>query len=109
MAGASGKSPKDELAPVPVAEPVVAPATDQRVPTTVVPETPGVKPAKPETVAERRARAEEEWGQWVAAGEIRSDSGALAYNAGDKVPAANVVEHGYDTDGLVVRPDGWEG
>ena len=53
-----------------------------------------------------RASQVEEYSAWVAATDIMHGN-ALAYNAGDPVPASNVKQYDYDTRGLVRRPDGW--
>lgn len=53
-----------------------------------------------------RASQVEEYSSWVAAQDIYVGNG-LAYNAGDPVPASNVVKFDYDSRGLVRRPDGW--
>lgn len=53
-----------------------------------------------------RASQVEEYSQWEAAGDIYHGN-ALAYTAGDPVPASNVVAHDYDAQGLVRRPAGW--
>lgn len=54
-----------------------------------------------------RASQVEEYGSWIAAGNIYHGN-ALAYTEGDPVPASNVIAYNYDRDGLVRRPDGWE-
>lgn len=53
-----------------------------------------------------RASQVEEYGSWVAAQDIYHGN-ALAYVAGDPVPATNVKAYDYDVKGLVRRPDGW--
>lgn len=72
-----------------------------------IPETPGAKPNPRKTIKQRRAEVEAEWNQWVADGQIFSDSGALAHNDGDKVPLQNVIDNDYEELGQVRRPDGW--
>lgn len=54
-----------------------------------------------------RASQIEEYGSWVAAVDIYHGN-ALAYVAGDPVPASNVKQYDYDVKGIVRRPDGWE-
>ncbi len=54
-----------------------------------------------------RASQVEEYGSWVAAQDIYHGN-ALAYTAGDPVPASNVKQYDYDVQKLVVRPKGWE-
>jgi hypothetical protein len=49
----------------------------------------------------RKAQAEE-YGTWIAAEPINAGT-ALAYNAGDPVPASNVDRLGYADDGRVVK------
>lgn len=53
-----------------------------------------------------RASQVEEYSAWVAASDIYHGR-ALAYVAGDPVPASNVIAYNYDRDGLVKRPEGW--
>lgn len=55
-------------------------------------------------VAARDLRAEQakEYGQYVAAQDIHVGY-ALAYRAGDPVPASNVNANGYLVDGLVAK------
>lgn len=55
----------------------------------------------PRTAEEQRAAIEKEYG-FVATAAITHD-GALAYNVGDLVPAANVKRWNYDGLGLVAR------
>lgn len=49
-----------------------------------------------------RAEQEKEYGQYVAKDDIYVGT-ALAYRAGDPVPASNVEAHGYDKNGLVAK------
>lgn len=49
------------------------------------------------------AKAEKaEWGTWTATTDIVFGN-ALAYRAGDPVPASNVATYGYDKQGLVQK------
>lgn len=65
------------------------------------PMAPYVDPAAHSVEERRKARAVE-YGTWVATQDI-TVGGALAYRAGDPVPASNVETHGYDKDGLVAK------
>lgn len=58
----------------------------------------------PDPVAKIRQERAKDYGQHVAADDIYHE-GALAYKAGDPVPASNVKRHGYDqTDPPLVKP-----
>lgn len=46
---------------------------------------------------------QKEYGQYVAAQQIFTPHGALAYNPGDAVPVSNVERHQYDKLGWVVK------
>lgn len=59
----------------------------------------------PATAEEQRRAIETEYGQYVATQAITHD-GALAYNVGDAVPAANVEQWGYLDLGLVAQREG---
>jgi hypothetical protein len=58
--------------------------------------------AGPRTAEEQRQAINKEYGEFVALAAITHD-GALAYNVGDAVPAANVEAWGYLELGLVAR------
>lgn len=58
--------------------------------------------ASPQETADFRSAQVKEWTTWVAVQPI-THNGALAYNPGDSVPAANVEKYGYATDGLVAK------
>lgn len=63
------------------------------------------EPWTPETdpdVIARRKLTRKEYGQFVAVQDIPVGL-ALAYRAGDAVPASNVEAHGYEAAGLVER------
>lgn len=53
---------------------------------------------------EQRAKAEAEYGQFVAAQDI-TFNGVLAYPAGAPVPVSNVERYGYHEHGLVVTAE----
>lgn len=72
------------------------------------------KPADPPTVAEvvspitselsdQILAQQKEYGQYVAAQQIFTPHGALAYNEGDAVPVSNVKRHRYDELGWVKK------
>lgn len=58
----------------------------------------------PKEVLERREQIRKDYSQYVATETIYYD-GAVAYQAGDPVPASNVERHGYDEAGVVKRVD----
>lgn len=61
-----------------------------------------VTPAVPATAEDAVAAQRKEYGQYVAKEPIHHGY-ALAYNAGDPVPASNVAQHKYEELGLVVK------
>lgn len=62
-----------------------------------------VPPEVLEAVETRRQKAADHWGQWVATGPIQV-WGALAFNAGQAVPAGHVDRHPeWVEQGLVAR------
>jgi hypothetical protein len=54
-------------------------------------------------LSEQILAQQKEYGQWVAAQQIFTPHGALAYNPGDAVPISNVERHQYDKLGWVVK------
>lgn len=59
-------------------------------------------PEQPRTAEDALAASEKEYGQYVAAQQIFVGT-ALAYNAGDPIPASNVERHGYAANGLAIK------
>jgi hypothetical protein len=73
----------------------------------IVADTTKPDPTVAETVSselsEQILAQQKEYGQWVAAQQIFTPHGALAYNRGDAVPISNVEQHQYDKLGWVVK------
>lgn len=59
-------------------------------------------PADAAAFGQYRDAQVQEYGTWVASGDIRV-GGALAFTAGHPVPKSTVEEHGWDRAGIVVR------
>lgn len=54
-------------------------------------------------LSEQILAQQKEYGQYVAAQQIFTPHGALAYNRGDAVPVSNVERHQYDKLNWVVK------